>query len=107
MNFTGRLGRLAYVIRLCLIAILYALGAMLINLGSGDLSLWVVLCLFAGSSFLLVAFLMWWFSNVFRLHDINLSGWWFLLVCLMPALAFVLCLWPGTRGVNRFGLPAR
>lgn len=37
-----------------------------------------------------------------RLHDINLSGWWFpifLLLCL-PYIA--LYFWPGTKGKNRF-----
>lgn len=46
------------------------------------------------------------YSNIIikikRLHDINLSGWWFpvfLLLCL-PYIA--LYFWPGTKGKNRF-----
>ena len=41
-----------------------------------------------------------------RLHDIDRSGWWFLLV-LIPVIGWiVLVVWhltPGTQGPNRFG----
>ncbi len=44
--------------------------------------------------------------SIRRLHDINLSSWWFL-VTLIPILApialFVFTLIPGTPGENRFG----
>ena len=42
---------------------------------------------------------------VFRLHDINASGWW-LLTCLLVPLPFVvifLCIKRGVEGHNRFG----
>jgi uncharacterized membrane protein YhaH (DUF805 family) len=43
-----------------------------------------------------------------RLHDIDLSGWWALLM-LVPLVNFVFGLYavikPGTAGVNRFGPP--
>lgn len=43
-----------------------------------------------------------------RLHDIDKSGWWFLLSfvpLLNIALAAALLFWPGTQGDNRFGPP--
>ena len=42
---------------------------------------------------------------VFRLHDINASGWW-LLICLfipLPFVAIFLCIKRGVKGHNRFG----
>lgn len=106
---TGRLGRLGYFIRLCLIGILYGLGALFFVLGGKGESLNPValLFLFVGSGLLLMAFFSWWFSTVRRLHDMGLSGWWFLLVCFLPILILVLFIWPGVRGYNRFGAPIR
>ncbi len=106
---TGRLGRLGYLIRLCVIGVLYGLGVLLFAVsGKGEsLNPLALLCLFFGSGFLLLAFLSWWFSSVRRLHDMDLSGWWFLLVCFFPVAVLVLCLWPGVQGYNRFGPPIR
>ena len=42
-----------------------------------------------------------------RLHDRDLSGWWYLLA-LVPFGSLVLLIWyllPGTAGENRFGSP--
>lgn len=45
--------------------------------------------------------------TVRRLHDIDKSGWYFLisLIPLGPILLFIWMLKPGTRGENRFGPP--
>ncbi len=104
---TGRLGRMGYIIRLILTGILYGLGVLFMALGrNGDsLNPLALIFLFLGSGVLLLAFLAWWFATVRRLHDMNLSGWWFLLVCFLPVLMLVLCVWPGYRGYNRFGMP--
>ena len=106
---TGRLGRLGYFIRLCMLAVLYGLGILFFTLGGKGESLNPValLFLFLGSGLSLLSFLSWWFSTVRRLHDMDLSGWWFLLVCLLPISLLVVCLWPGVRGYNRFGPPER
>ncbi len=103
----GRLGRLEYFIRLCLIGILYGLGILFFMLGGKGESLNPVelVFLFIGSGILLVSFLSWWLSTVRRLHDMDFSGWWFLLICVFPILMLVLCLWPGVQGYNRFGPP--
>ncbi len=103
----GRLGRLGYFVRLCMIGVLYGLGAFFFALGGKGESLNPValLFLFLGSGTLLMALFSWWFSTVRRLHDMDLSGWWILLVCFFPILILVLCVWPGMKGYNRFGPP--
>ena len=80
MGFFGRLPRLGYLLRLCIISIFYALGGLLVHLalpGEGT-SLLGLICLFLGSGFVLLALLLWWFATVRRFHDMNLSGWWFI-----------------------------
>ena len=76
MGFFGRLPRLGYLLRLCIISIFYALGGLLVHLalpGEGT-SLLGLICLFLGSGFVLLALLLWWFATVRRFHDMNLSG---------------------------------
>jgi uncharacterized membrane protein YhaH (DUF805 family) len=44
--------------------------------------------------------------SVRRLHDVNRTGWWYLLGCIPLLGAIVLFIWfctDGTRGPNRFG----
>lgn len=105
----GRMGRLGYFIRLCILSVLYGLGALFFTMGGKGQSLNPValLFLFLGSGILLVSFLSWLSATVRRLHDMDFSGWWVLLVCLFPVLILVLCLWPGIQGYNRFGPPIR
>ncbi len=102
-----RLGRLGYLLRLFPVILLYGLGALLWIMGGKGESLnpIALVFLFFGSGILLLAFLSWWFASVRRLHDMGLSGWWFLLVMFFPFLVLVLCVWPGERGFNRFGPP--
>ena len=102
-----RLGRLGYIIRLCVLAVLYGVGVLFFTWGGKGESLNPVslLFLFLGSGILLLAFLSWWFASVRRLHDMNLPGWWFLAVLFFPPAVLVLCVWPGVRGYNRFGPP--
>ena len=41
-----------------------------------------------------------------RLHDVDRSGWWFLMVFTIVGIIFPLLYWyikPGTRGTNRYG----
>ena len=43
-----------------------------------------------------------------RLHDINLIGWWYL-IGFVPFIGgiilIVMCIWPGTDGENKYGMP--
>lgn len=41
--------------------------------------------------------------QVRRLHDLDMSGWWFILFCVLPILFVPLWCIKGNRGVNRFG----
>ena len=102
-----RLGRLGYLLRLGAVIILYALGSLLWMLGGKGESLnpIALVFLFFGSGVLLLAFLSYWVASVRRLHDMWLSGWWFLLQLFFPPCVIVVCVWPGERGFNRFGPP--
>lgn len=49
-------------------------------------------------------------ASIARLHDCNRSGWWILLINLLSFLIlpiFLLCIWPGTDGRNKYGNPSR
>ena len=84
----GRMGRLGYFIRLCILSVLYGLGVLFFTMGGKGQSLNPValLFLFLGSGILLVSFLSWLSATVRRLHDMDFSGWWVLLVCFFPVL---------------------
>lgn len=48
--------------------------------------------------------------TVRRLHDINLSGWWFflgLVPVVGPIIQLVMSLWQGTHGSNQYGSDPR
>lgn len=103
-----RLGRLGYLLRLFVVLVLYGIGSLLVAAGGKGESLNPValVFLFFGSGILLLALLSYWISSVRRLHDMGLSGWWFLLQLVFPPAVLVVCVWPGERGFNRFGPPA-
>lgn len=110
MFFLGRMPRISYLLRLCVVAMFYAFGGLLVQLGmpKEGTSLVSLLCMFFGSGCVLLALLLWRFASVRRFHDVNLSGWWFLLALLFPpVITLGLCLWPGTPDYNRFGAPSR
>ncbi|WP_176691666.1 DUF805 domain-containing protein [Superficieibacter electus] len=53
-------------------------------------------------------------SHIRRLHDLNWSGWWVILILLLAQVplgnllfTLTLSLLPGTSGLNRFGAPPR
>lgn len=58
------------------------------------------------SAFAVFAFIFWWVATltagIRRLHDLNLSGYWVLLINLIWPL---LAIWPGQRQTNRYGPP--
>ncbi|GEM_PF-2169063 len=112
-GFAGRLGPLRYVAWSLLLLLALPWGALLLS-GVG-----VRLVTLAGpvaaplAAGLLVAAaigaaLFWVALVVRRLHDLDASGWWALLLLLPPlnlALLLALALAPGTRGPNRHGFP--
>ncbi|GEM_PF-4101854 len=102
----GRMGRMAYFITTCACGVMLALSSFIFLqvappavFLSPEMSLNVL-----GAIVGIIAFAWLWSATVRRLHDINLSGMWSLLVYLVPALLFVLWFWPGTLTFNRFDL---
>ncbi len=97
VNFSGRASRSEYWYWI-LFYILVGIVASVIDaaLGIGFLGALVSLGLFLPS--LAVA--------VRRLHDLDKSGWWFLLIFIPLVGAIILIVWfctKGTTGPNRFG----
>lgn len=46
------------------------------------------------------------YLTAMRLHDCNISGWFSLLLflgALLVPLVLFMCIYPGTKGANRFG----
>lgn len=45
--------------------------------------------------------------SIARLHDVNLSGWWYIVILALSAIVgcgeIILLILPGTQGTNRFG----
>ena len=83
---------------------LYTLNMFIIYILLGTLSLNII-----GALISILVFLPSLGIFVRRLHDINFSGWWFL-ISLIPFLGFIAlyiieCL-PGTAGENKYG-PAK
>ncbi|MAW14177.1 MAG: DUF805 domain-containing protein [Rhodobacteraceae bacterium] len=56
--------------------------------------------------YLLVMFFLYLSVSIRRLHDIDKSGWWYLLV-FVPLVGGLILLWwyaqPGTAGTNKYG----
>lgn len=105
----GRMGRLrfsAYYMLASLaiwgLSALLAAGAALLSLNSPMVA--IVLSLLIGLAGMVWLILL----QIQRLHDLNRSGWWGLLVMVpLINLLFLLyvTLWPGTQGGNDYGNP--
>lgn len=113
MGFSGRMGRLQYatagfaIIAACLFA-----GVLAFKLFSSPIALGVLVLVGAVAVFAYSLRV-----TVLRLHDVNLSGWWSLLLFLPSAAApaspflsllttvasLALMAWPGSRGDNDHG----
>lgn len=102
-DLTSRIGRLrylAYGLGLALLSIVPGfIGGMLMTV-SGALGMALLGLVYIGMLVLSIGF------GVRRLHDLDKSGWWLLLM-LVPlvnlGLAIYLLCFPGTIGENRFG----
>lgn len=42
-----------------------------------------------------------------RFHDLNVSGWWSIIILLIPLSAIGLCFFKGTNGPNKYGEPPK
>lgn len=109
-SFAGRLGRLAYfgystlysvVSGFTVLLLLFSLPRPGSTSGQSPSTIGLMI-LVVVVSFLLTNMS----SSVRRLHDLNRTGWWYLLI-IVPGpnvvLALMLLLAPGTTGPNRYG----
>lgn len=102
----GRMGRMAYFITTLFCGVMLAASSVIFLeiqppsvFLSPEMSLNVI-----GIVIGIIAFAWLWSATVRRLHDMNLSGLWSLLIYTVPALIPVLWFWPGTLAFNRFDL---
>ncbi len=97
-NADGRVGRKDWIIWIVAIAIIFGIIGWLL----GDRGQWVqaILAIIAGIAGI--------FMGIKRLHDLDKSGWLYLLG-IIPIVNFFfgiyLIVWKGTEGVNRYGSP--
>ena len=93
-SIKGRLGRKKYF----LYCVILLSSALLIGAVSDNY-------MFTGA--ILVLYIAFIFQTIKRLHDINLSGWWALLV-LIPVINILAGAWvllkKGTKGENKYSL---
>ena len=99
----GRVGRVRYLAYSAVIWLIAMIGQIvLLSVGGGNEAAVVLLGLFA-----LAMLVPMYVVVVKRLHDMNLSGWFFLAIFVPVVnlvMSLVLLFVPGTQGENRFGL---
>jgi uncharacterized membrane protein YhaH (DUF805 family) len=105
--YSGRIGRLQYFGFGAVWSVLVVVATLILVSGTGmgvDSTADLVLSL----SLLWLAYAALTFSyGVRRLHDVDASGWWYLLgfvPVVNSALAAILLVAPGTDGENRYGV---
>lgn len=101
----GRLQQRDYVLCQLFLSVLCIVGAGLYLFVRFFLPPWLVLL---GIPLVLIVVEI--YLTAKRLHDCNISGW-FSLLFIYPPLAIpgilFMCLYPGTKGVNKFGADPR
>lgn len=94
----------ASIVPVFLLSIVYAVQ---MSYPDFKLSLWIVApILIVSLSFLVALSIFQFFLTVQRLHDLNLSGWFYLVFCLPiinTVFAIYILLAKGTDGTNTFG----
>ena len=107
-SFAGRIGRMRYLAfsMVMLFVMYFAIGvvaAITLPQGAGGMTAMGLITGLLGLASLPIAFMF----MMQRLHDMNASGWWSLLMFVPIAnalMGLVLLFAPGTKGDNRFGL---
>ena len=136
LSFSGRYGCFNYINACLILVLVYLVLGFLVILEFGQVSAFPKdfssilsstsipgLLVFALSPFLIAgSVILYARATVLRLHDLNLSGWWFLLVTAMIGggqyfdlfaeqigiiLTLILCCIPGRNRINIYGLPSR
>lgn len=98
--FKGRMARLPYfgfwIVVMMLLVFVFTSGVLSLR-GEGEI---------LGLGALIITHLILFYSVIKRLHDLDKSGWWSLLI-LIPKLNFAFTIYllfaKGTEGANRFG----
>ena len=95
---SSRIGRARYIAYSLALGVLLGFGAAFLAsfVGAAGLIFWIG----AWALLLVLMFLL----TIQRCHDFNASGWLSLLL-LLPPLALIFVLLPGTRTSNRYGAP--
>ncbi|MEZ2221620.1 DUF805 domain-containing protein [Rhizobium sp. RCC_161_2] len=118
-TFSGRASRsefwwfqLFYLLVALAIGLTAALTGAVSNLEDGPSSLFIALAVIGGL-FALAVFLPQLAVQVRRFHDRNISGWWYLGLCILSMIPyvgfiagiaiFVITVLRGTEGPNKFG----
>jgi len=106
---SGRLGRARYFLASIGYYLVFVLAMVLVGVIAGALNLpQQVMPIFMAPAFL-AYFVFSLFLAVKRVHDLDWSAWWLLLLLVPLAnlvMALLLLFKPGTEGENRFGAPA-
>lgn len=90
----GRIRRLEYGLTLIIVSLVQAFTRAIMESASGDSSAMIV-----AFPILLVCTWIMIAQGVKRTHDLNQSGWWFLL----PGWALIILFWKGDVGDNKYG----
>jgi uncharacterized membrane protein YhaH (DUF805 family) len=103
---SGRFGRLSYIAWSIAVYFLFNIATMVFGVGVAALQEqtiaggMAILLLVLSLAVLVVYFLF----TIRRLHDINASGWWSILL-IVPFVGLILMILPGTEGANNYGPP--
>ena len=108
-SMSQRIGRLRYfvyclsgMIACCILVLVFYTLCLALPPQLGKLVFDVSLVLIKALFMPMIIFIM----SIRRLHDLDRSGWWSLLI-VIPFASFVLLALPGSKGNNRFGPPPR
>jgi uncharacterized membrane protein YhaH (DUF805 family) len=104
-GFTGRAQRAEYWYWLLFTLLVGLVGGFICGFVGGMLGTGTPAMIFQGV-FMLAILLPSLAVAVRRLHDLDKSGWWYLLVLVPLVGPIIMLVWfctPGTRGPNRFG----
>jgi uncharacterized membrane protein YhaH (DUF805 family) len=108
-SMSQRIGRLRYfvyclngAIACCVMALVCYTFCLALPPHIGKLVFDISLVLIKTVAMPMLIFIM----SIRRLHDLDRSGWWSLLI-IIPFATFVLLALPGNKGNNRFGPPPR
>ena len=105
IDFSGRMNRKHYILNILGVFCLLPLSLYLVECDFLHEVLSFIVCLFG-----LLVFISYLSITAKRLHDLNASGWWQLILGFVPfgqLLLIALLFFKGTEGANRYGEPTK